>query len=66
MSFAETFKANMKKARVDGKPVGAYANIEGFWGAVALNGSVEVFDTSKEASAWIKSQYLSQPSDTVH
>lgn len=61
----ETFKTNMKKTRVDGKPVGAYANINGFWGAITVDGDVDVFDTRKEASSWLKAQHNAK-SEAVH
>lgn len=66
MELIEEFKSGMKKSWLMGKAVGAYAPVQGFWVAMCKDGSIDVFDTKKEASKWIKNQYRALPSDTVH
>lgn len=66
MDVIEQFKNGMKKSWLNGRAVGAYSNIDGLWAAITSKGDVEVFDTKKQASKWIKDQFRAQPSDTVH
>jgi len=66
MELIEQFKSGMKKSWLNGRSVGAYSNINGLWAAISTTGEVDVFDTKKEASKWLKNQYRALPEDTVH
>lgn len=67
MDLMTEFKNGMKKSWLNGKAVGAYAPLQGFWAAIAMNGETNVLDSKKEASKWIKQQYYAHAtSETVH
>ncbi len=66
MDLIAEFKNGMKKSWLNGRAVGAYSNINGLWAAITTDNEVEVFDTKKEASKWLKDQYRAKPADTVH